>query len=53
MGNAPLHEFEGKNLGIRFARGEYVVCTNQGKSLMPREEELYCPIPEDPNTSFT
>jgi len=29
VGNAPLHEFEGKNLGIRFARGEYVVCTNQ------------------------
>ncbi|KAK4520475.1 uncharacterized protein ATC70_007987 [Mucor velutinosus] len=28
-GNAPLHEFEGKNVGIRFARGEYVVCTNQ------------------------
>lgn len=30
MGNAPLHEFEGKNVGIRFARGEYIVCTNQG-----------------------
>jgi hypothetical protein len=29
-GNAPLHEFEGKNVGIRFARGEYIVCTNQG-----------------------
>jgi hypothetical protein len=29
-GNAPLHEFEGKNVGIRFARGEYVLCTNQG-----------------------
>ncbi|KAH8553404.1 hypothetical protein BGW37DRAFT_485590 [Umbelopsis sp. PMI_123] len=29
VGNAPLHEFEGKNLGIRFARGEYIVCTNQ------------------------
>ncbi|CAO3655879.1 unnamed protein product [Mucor hiemalis] len=28
-GDAPLHEFEGKNVGIRFARGEYVVCTNQ------------------------
>ncbi|KAG1119759.1 hypothetical protein G6F42_012901 [Rhizopus arrhizus] len=28
-GNAPLHEFEGKNVGIRFARGEFVVCTNQ------------------------
>lgn len=31
IGNAPLHEFEGKNIGIRFARGEFVVCTNQGK----------------------
>lgn len=30
-GNAPLHEFEGKNVGIRFARGEFVVCTNQGR----------------------
>ncbi|ORE20061.1 hypothetical protein BCV71DRAFT_196684 [Rhizopus microsporus] len=29
LGNAPLHEFEGKNVGIRFARGEYIVCTNQ------------------------
>ncbi|KAI7876381.1 hypothetical protein K492DRAFT_151727 [Lichtheimia hyalospora FSU 10163] len=29
IGNAPLHEFEGKNVGIRFARGEFVVCTNQ------------------------
>ncbi|KAG0175539.1 hypothetical protein DFQ30_005234 [Apophysomyces sp. BC1015] len=29
IGNAPLHEFEGKNAGIRFARGEFVVCTNQ------------------------
>ncbi|RUP50301.1 hypothetical protein BC936DRAFT_139706 [Jimgerdemannia flammicorona] len=29
IGNAPLHEFEGKNLGIRFARGEFVLCTNQ------------------------
>lgn len=29
-GNSPLHEFEGKNVGIRFARGEFVVCTNQG-----------------------
>ncbi|KAI7896532.1 uncharacterized protein EV154DRAFT_455698 [Mucor mucedo] len=29
IGNAPLHEFEGKNVGIRFARGEYIVCTNQ------------------------
>ncbi|CAO3673366.1 unnamed protein product [Rhizopus stolonifer] len=29
LGNAPLHEFEGKNIGIRFARGEYIVCTNQ------------------------
>ncbi|KAI7890816.1 uncharacterized protein EV154DRAFT_421350 [Mucor mucedo] len=28
-GKSPLHEFEGKNLGIRFARGEFVVCTNQ------------------------
>ncbi|ORZ24362.1 hypothetical protein BCR42DRAFT_402779 [Absidia repens] len=28
-GNSPLHEFEGKNVGIRFARGEFVVCTNQ------------------------
>ncbi|KAI8143218.1 hypothetical protein BJV82DRAFT_515177 [Fennellomyces sp. T-0311] len=28
-GNAPLHEFEGKNVGIRFARGEFIVCTNQ------------------------
>ncbi|ORY93269.1 hypothetical protein BCR43DRAFT_371244 [Syncephalastrum racemosum] len=28
-GNAPLHEFEGKNVGIRFARGEFVACTNQ------------------------
>ncbi|KAI9488275.1 hypothetical protein BDB00DRAFT_772861 [Zychaea mexicana] len=28
-GDAPLHEFEGKNVGIRFARGEFVVCTNQ------------------------
>ncbi|KAI7904988.1 uncharacterized protein BX663DRAFT_529903 [Cokeromyces recurvatus] len=28
-GHAPLHEFEGKNVGIRFARGEYIVCTNQ------------------------
>lgn len=32
IGNAPLHEFEGKNVGIRFARGEFVACTNQGKS---------------------
>lgn len=31
-GNSPLHEFEGKNLGMRFARGEFVVCTNQGTS---------------------
>lgn len=31
VGGAPLHEFEGKNVGIRFARGEFVVCTNQGK----------------------
>lgn len=30
-GNSPLHEFEGKNVGIRFARGEYIVCTNQGQ----------------------
>jgi hypothetical protein len=30
IGNTPLHEFEGKNVGIRFARGEYIVCTNQG-----------------------
>ena len=30
VGNSPLHEFEGKNVGIRFARGEFVVCTNQG-----------------------
>jgi hypothetical protein len=30
LGDAPLHEFEGKNVGIRFARGEYIVCTNQG-----------------------
>ncbi|KAI8368281.1 uncharacterized protein BYT42DRAFT_503737 [Radiomyces spectabilis] len=29
VGNAPLHEFEGKNVGIRFARGEFIVCTNQ------------------------
>ncbi|EIE85266.1 hypothetical protein G6F46_004778 [Rhizopus delemar] len=29
LGNAPLHEFEGKNVGIRFARGEFIVCTNQ------------------------
>ncbi|KAG2220327.1 hypothetical protein INT45_004012 [Circinella minor] len=29
VGNSPLHEFEGKNIGIRFARGEFVVCTNQ------------------------
>ncbi|KAI9357115.1 hypothetical protein BD770DRAFT_322350 [Pilaira anomala] len=28
-GKSPLHEFEGKNVGIRFARGEFVVCTNQ------------------------
>ncbi|KAI9308153.1 hypothetical protein BJ944DRAFT_260791 [Cunninghamella echinulata] len=28
-GGSPLHEFEGKNVGIRFARGEFVVCTNQ------------------------
>ncbi|KAI7853951.1 hypothetical protein BDC45DRAFT_441271 [Circinella umbellata] len=28
-GGAPLHEFEGKNVGIRFARGEFIVCTNQ------------------------
>ncbi|KAI9318233.1 hypothetical protein BX666DRAFT_1936370 [Dichotomocladium elegans] len=28
-GDAPLHEFEGKNVGIRFARGQFVVCTNQ------------------------
>ncbi|KAI8374126.1 uncharacterized protein BYT42DRAFT_575226 [Radiomyces spectabilis] len=28
-GNSPLHEFEGKNVGIRFARGEFIVCTNQ------------------------
>ncbi|KAG0177887.1 hypothetical protein DFQ28_005224 [Apophysomyces sp. BC1034] len=28
-GDSPLHEFEGKNVGIRYARGEYVVCTNQ------------------------
>jgi hypothetical protein len=30
-GGSKLHEFEGKNVGIRFARGEFVVCTNQGK----------------------
>ncbi|EPB89538.1 hypothetical protein HMPREF1544_03622 [Mucor circinelloides 1006PhL] len=24
-----LYEFEGKNLGIRYARGEYIVCVNQ------------------------
>jgi hypothetical protein len=30
-GGSPLHEFEGKNVGIRYARGEFVVCTNQGK----------------------
>ncbi|KAI8328901.1 hypothetical protein BC941DRAFT_363371 [Chlamydoabsidia padenii] len=29
VGNAPLHEFEGKNVGMRFARGEFIVCTNQ------------------------
>ncbi|ORZ11948.1 hypothetical protein BCR42DRAFT_420939 [Absidia repens] len=28
-GGSPLHEFEGKNVGIRYARGEFVVCTNQ------------------------
>ncbi|KAI8329206.1 hypothetical protein BC941DRAFT_443320 [Chlamydoabsidia padenii] len=28
-GNSPLHEFEGKNVGIRYARGEFIVCTNQ------------------------
>ncbi|KAI8090306.1 uncharacterized protein B0P05DRAFT_464027 [Gilbertella persicaria] len=28
-GKSPLHEFEGKNVGIRFARGEFIVCTNQ------------------------
>ncbi|KAI7900223.1 uncharacterized protein BX663DRAFT_439783 [Cokeromyces recurvatus] len=28
-GNSPLHEFEGKNVGIRFARGQFIVCTNQ------------------------
>ncbi|RUS13839.1 hypothetical protein BC937DRAFT_94702, partial [Endogone sp. FLAS-F59071] len=28
-GDSPLHEFEGKNLGMRFARGEFIVCTNQ------------------------
>lgn len=36
-GNAPLHEFEGKNVGIRFARGEFVVCTNQGKKEEKRD----------------
>ncbi|CDS06149.1 hypothetical protein LRAMOSA08677 [Lichtheimia ramosa] len=24
-----IYEFEGKNVGIRFARGEFIVCTNQ------------------------
>lgn len=24
-----LYEFEGKNIGIRYARGEYIVCVNQ------------------------
>lgn len=24
-----VYEFEGKNLGIRHARGEFIVCTNQ------------------------
>lgn len=30
VGNIPLHDYEGKNVGIRFARGEFVLCTNQG-----------------------
>ncbi|CAO3667234.1 unnamed protein product [Umbelopsis vinacea] len=29
VGNIPLHDYEGKNVGIRFARGEFVLCTNQ------------------------
>lgn len=29
IGNLVLHDFEGKNVGIRFARGEFVLCTNQ------------------------
>lgn len=38
-GGSPLHEFEGKNVGIRYARGEFVVCTNQGKeNTMTRKE---------------
>jgi hypothetical protein len=33
-GGSPLHEFEGKNVGIRFARGEFIVCTNQGNNYL-------------------
>ncbi|KAI8578135.1 hypothetical protein K450DRAFT_248273 [Umbelopsis ramanniana AG] len=29
IGNIPLHDYEGKNVGIRFARGEFILCTNQ------------------------
>lgn len=48
-GNAPLHEFEGKNVGIRFARGEYVVCTNQGKVFFWIKAILYTCLPTCPS----
>ena len=40
-GGSPLHEFEGKNVGIRFARGEFVVCTNQGTKEMNKKNSTY------------
>lgn len=43
-GKSPLHEFEGKNIGIRFARGEFVVCTNQGTKKKKNENEKTKPV---------
>ncbi|KAF7726861.1 hypothetical protein EC973_008368 [Apophysomyces ossiformis] len=45
----PLYEYEGKNVGLRYARGEYVVCTNQEQdadNIRFRHEQLPSTIVE-------